>query len=108
MRLDLMSFQIHLRFEDHKFLLQTFWVQAEKVVALKMILKGLIINVVLLLTVGGTTITDMATFVFVSAVSVELVVAVEALATKSTLRVSFETTLIDRAGLIIAVLLMLS
>lgn len=77
-------------------------------VTLEVVFQGLVIDVVLLLAVGGTAITDMATLVFISTVSIKLVIAVETLAAKATLWVSFKTTLVDGTGLIITILLMLS
>lgn len=73
-----------------------------------MVFQGLVIDVVLLLAVGGTTITDMATLVLISTVGVEFIIAVETLAAKATFWVSFETALVNGTGLIVAVLLVLS
>lgn len=70
-----------------------------------MVFQCLIIDVVLLLTVGGTTITDMATLMLISTVGVELIIAVETLAAKATLWVPFETALINGTGLVITILL---
>jgi hypothetical protein len=68
-------------------------------------LQSIVVDVVLLLTVGGPTVADMASLVLVSTVSVELVVAVESLPTESTLGVALEAALIDRTRFMIAMLL---
>ena len=59
-----------------------------------MALQGVIVNVVLLLAIGSASVTDVASLVFVSAVGVELIIAIEPLAAKATLRVAFEPTLV--------------
>lgn len=68
----------------------------------EVILQCVIVNIVLLLTMGGASVTDVATFVFITAMSVQLVVAVEPLTTKSTLGVSPEATLVYSSRLVIA------
>lgn len=73
-----------------------------------MVFQCLIIDVVLLLAVGGATITDMATLVLISTVCVEFIIAVETLAAEAAFWVSFETALVNGTWLIVAVLLVLS
>jgi hypothetical protein len=48
----------------------------------------------------------MATFVLFSTMRVKFVVAIEALSTEATFGMTFESTLIDRTGIIIAKLFM--
>ena len=71
-----------------------------------MAFKGIIIDIILLLSVGRTAVADMASFVFVSAVCIELVIAIESLATETTFRMSLKAALVNCTRLIISVLLM--
>jgi hypothetical protein len=65
-----------------------------------------VVHVVLLFAIAiVASIADMATLVFFSAMSVELVVSVEAPPTKAAFRMSFEPALIYIAWIIIAELL---
>ena len=75
---------------------------------LKMTLKGLIIHVVLLLAVVGSAITDMAAFMLLTAMGIQLVVTVKALSTETTLGMPFETALVDGTGLVITVFFVFS
>jgi hypothetical protein len=74
-------------------------------ILLKMILKGVVINVVLLLPTPRTAVAYVASLMTVTTVGVEFVIAVESLAAESTFGMSFETTLIQGTWHIIAVLL---
>ena len=98
----LVTLQVHLRFKNNKLFLQAFWVKASKVIFVEVVLKRGVVDIVLLLAVGRTAVTDVAPFVLITAVGVQLVVAVEALTAETTLGVSPETTLIDRSRLVIA------
>jgi hypothetical protein len=73
-----------------------------------MAFKGLVINVVLLLAVVGAAVTDMAAFMLLTTVGIQLVIAIKALPTETTLGMSFETALVDGSGLIITILFVLS
>lgn len=74
----------------------------------EMFLKGVVINVVLLLAVGGAAITNVAAFMSVTTVSVELIVTIESLTAEATLGVTPESTLINSSRLIVASFLVLS
>lgn len=108
MCLDLVTLQVHLRLENDELFFQTLFIQASEMILMKVILQCVIVNIVLLLTMGGASVTDVATFVFITAMSVQLVVAVEPLTTKSTLRVSPEATLVYSSRLVIARLFVLT
>jgi len=92
-----------LRFENHELLLQTLWIKAQEVIFLKMVFKSIIIDIILLLPVGRATITDVTSLVLISAMSIKLVISIESLTAKTTLRMSLETTLVDCTRLIISV-----
>jgi hypothetical protein len=98
---NLMCFQVHLRFENNKLLFQALWVKASEMIFCKMLLKGVVINVILLLAMGGTSITDVTAFVLITTMSVELVVAVKSLATEPTLGVPSEATLVYSSRLVV-------
>ena len=74
----------------------------------EMLLKSIVVDIVLLVSTFALAITDMASFMSVSAVSVELVFSIESLPAESTFWMSFETALIDGAWIIVSVALMLS
>jgi hypothetical protein len=97
MRFELMCLEVHLGLENHELLLQASLVQAEKMIASKVLFQRVIVNVVLRLAASAPSITDMATLVLVSAVSIQLVVAVEPYVTESAFRVALEPTLVDGA-----------
>jgi hypothetical protein len=79
------------------------------VVFAKVHLKGIVIDVVLLLPASAVlAIADVTAFVLVSTMRVKLVVSIETLATEATFRVSLESALVDRAGVIVAELLVLA
>lgn len=100
-----MGFQVHLRLKNDKLLLQTLFVQAEEMILLKMILKGIVVDVILLLPTGRAAVAYVASLMTVTTVRVEFVIAVESLAAKSTFGVSPETALIQGSWHIITVLL---
>jgi hypothetical protein len=75
---------------------------------LEMTFKGLIVHVVLLLAVVRAPVTDMAAFMLLTAMGVQLVVTIEALSAETTLRMPFETALVDGTGLVITILFVLS
>jgi hypothetical protein len=68
----------------------------------KVLLQSVVVDIVLLLAMGGATVTDMASLVFVSTVGVELIIAIESLPTESTLGVALEATLVDSTRFMIA------
>ena len=108
MCLDLVTLQVHLRLKNDELFLQTLFIQASEMIFVEVILQCVVVNIVLLLTMGGASVTDVATFVFITAMSVQLVVAVEPLTTKATLRVSPEATLVYSSRLVIARLFVLT
>lgn len=73
----------------------------------KVVLERIIVDIVLLFATTVTSIANVAAFVLVSAVCVQLVVAVKSLSTKATFWVPLESTLVDGAWVIIAKLLVL-
>lgn len=73
-----------------------------------MTLKGLVVNVILLLAVVGTAVTDMTAFVLLTTMGVQLVITIEPLPTETALGMSFETALVDGPRPIIAVLFVFS
>lgn len=106
MSLQLMSLEIDLGFEDDKLFLQALPIGAEEVVLFEMLLQRVVVHIVLLLPAGISSVTDMTSFMLVSAMGVKLIVTVESLPAKSTLRMTPEATLINCARVIIAKLLM--
>lgn len=108
MALKLMGFQIHLRLENNKFGIKTLLVEAEEVILLKVVLKCIVVDIVLLLPMARPSIADMAALVPVTAVGVELIVPVESLTTKPTFRMASESTLINGSRNVISILLMLA
>lgn len=103
-----MSLEIHFRIEHNELLLETFPVWARKVVFLKVLLKRVVVDIILLLSAAFSAVTDMATLVFIPAMCVKLVVSVEALTTEAALRMTLETTLVDSPRIVVAELLVLS
>lgn len=107
MRFDLMSLEVHLRIKYNKFLLQTFSVWTHEMVFPEVLLERIVVHKVLLLPAPITAVANVAAFVLISTMCVQLIVSVEALATETAFRVSLEATLIDRARVIVTELLML-
>jgi hypothetical protein len=107
MGLDLMCFEVHLRVEDHEFLLETLPVRTQEVVFAKVHFERVVVDVVLLLPAALPSVANVAALVLVSTVSVQLVVSVEALPTEATFRVSSKTTLVFCARVVVAKLLVL-
>ena len=108
MGFDLVGFQIHLRFENNELLFQTFLVKTDEVILREMLLKSVVINVILLLAVGRASVTDVAAFMFIAAVGVQLIITVESLATETALRVTPEATLIYSARFVVTRLFVFS
>jgi hypothetical protein len=106
MCLDLMRFDVHFRVKDHKFLLQALPIWTQKVVFLEVNLERVIVDKVLLLSAAITPVADVAAFVFVSAMCVQFVISIEALSAETAFWMSLEATLIDRARVVVAKLLM--
>lgn len=51
MTLQLMTFEVHLRFEDDKLLVKTLFIKAEEVIFLEVILESVVVDVILLLLI---------------------------------------------------------
>jgi len=98
---NLVGLQVHLRLENDELFLQAFLVKANEMILLEVALKSVVVNVVLLLAVGRASVTDVAAFMFITAVSVQLIIAVESLTAEATFGMSLETTLIYGSRLII-------
>jgi hypothetical protein len=99
--LDLMSLQIHLRVENHEFLFQAFSIGAKEVVFAEVYLESIVVNKVLLLSPFISPVTYVTSLMLVSAMGIQLIVAIEALSTKATFWVSLETTLVDSSGVVV-------
>jgi len=106
MYLQLVSLVIDFGFEDNEFLFEAVAIGAEEVVISEVLLERAVVYVILLLPTSVSPVTNVTSFMFVSAMRVQLVVTVEPLSAKSTLRMTPETTLISCAWIIIAELLM--
>lgn len=102
-----MSLKIHLGIEDNKLLLQAFSVWAHEMVFPKMLFERVVVDVILLLSAAISAIANVATLVLVSAMCVQLIVSIEALATETTFWMSLKPALIDSARVIVAELLVL-
>jgi hypothetical protein len=105
---ELVGFEIYLRVEDDKLLVETVPLGAEEVVLSEVKLEGVVVNEVLLLAALISAIADVASLVLVATVRVELVVTVESLSTKPTLGVALEPALVDGPGVVVTELLVLA
>jgi hypothetical protein len=65
-----MSLEIHFRIKHNELLLEALSVWARKVIFLKVQLKRIIVDVILLLSAAFSAVTDMATLVLVPAMCV--------------------------------------
>ena len=73
----------------------------------KMYFERIIVDVVLLLpTPAVATVAYVATFVFVPAMCIKLIVSIEAFPAEATFRMTLEPALVDRTGVVVAKLLM--
>lgn len=103
-----MCFEIHLRIEDDKLLLQTFLIRAHEVVLPKVDLECVVVEVVLRLSSAISSVADVTAFVLVATMREQFIVTVETLSAETTLRVALETTLIYRARVVVSVLFVLA
>jgi hypothetical protein len=103
--LQLMRFDIHLRVENNKLLLEALSVWTQEVVFAEMYLKSVVVYIVLLLPASLTAIADVTSLVLISAMRVELVVAIKARSAESAFWVPLEPALVDGSGIVIAELL---
>jgi hypothetical protein len=65
-----MSLEIHFRIKHNELLLKALSVWARKVVFLKVQLKRIVVDIILLLSAAFSAVTDMATLVLVPAMCV--------------------------------------
>ena len=107
MNLQLMGFNIHLRVEHNKLLLEALSVRTQEVILAEMHFKRVVVYIVLLLSAPFAAIADVASFMLVSAMRVKLVVAVEACSTESAFWVPLESALVDCTGIVITEFLVL-
>ena len=70
MGLYLVRLEIHIGLEDNELFLQAFLIEAKEMISLEMILKGIVVKIVLLLTVGRAAVADVAALVSVSAMGI--------------------------------------
>lgn len=96
-----MSLEIHFRFEHDKLLLHTFTVVTEEMILLEVLFECVVVEVVVGVS-RLSTIANKATFVLHATVLIEAIVIVKSLATEATQRVTFEAGLISRAGFVVA------
>jgi hypothetical protein len=100
--LDLVSLQVHLRLENDELFFQALFIQTSEMIFMEVVLQCVVVNIVLLLTVGGASVTDVAPFVFIATVGVQLIVTIEPLTTETTFGVSLEATLVYSSRLVIS------
>lgn len=100
-----MGLQIHLRLKHDELLFQALLVQAKEVVFLEVILQRIVVDVVLLLAMSGSSIADVASLMPVTAVSIQFVISVKSLATETALWVTSETTLVNGTWDVVSVFL---
>jgi hypothetical protein len=100
MLLQLVRFQVHLRRKNNKLLVQARFLHAQKVILPIVQFQAIIVYIVLRLP--SSSIADKASFVFLSAVDVQLVIAIEPLSTEATFRMTFETALVYCSRVIIS------
>lgn len=70
MRLNLMGLEVHLGIENHELLLQALSVWTHEVVLAEMLLERVVVDIVLLLAAAFSAVTDVTSFVLVSAMCV--------------------------------------
>jgi hypothetical protein len=102
MRFELMCLEVHLGLENHKLLLQASLVEAEKMIDSKVLFQRVVVNVILRLAASAPSIADMTTLVLVSAMSIQLVIAIKPYVTESAFRVALEPTLVDGARSVVS------
>lgn len=103
-----MRLQVHLRVKYYKLLLEALTIQAREVVLAEMSLQSIVIEVVLWVLTACPSIAKMASLMLISTMSIQLIFAVEPLATKAALRMALEATLVHCARIVVAKLLMTS
>lgn len=108
MGFQLMCFEIHLRFEDHKLLIHAVLVGTKEMVLTEMLFQRIVVYVVLLLLCWIPSIANVTLLVLFPAMHIQFVIAIESLAAESTFGMTLEPTLINSAWIVIPKFLMLS
>lgn len=98
---ELVCLEVHLCVKNDKLLLHALTVRAEEVVVLEMLLESIVVPVIVRLS-RVSPVAEETALVLVSAVFVELVIVIEALAAECTQGMALETGLIYSAWLIVA------
>ena len=98
---ELVGFEIHLRLEYDKLLLETFPVIADEVVLLEMLLQCIVVDVVVWLS-RVSPVAEEAPLMLVAAMFVQLVAVVESGAAETAERMAPETRLIRRTWFVIS------
>jgi hypothetical protein len=96
-----MSFQIHLRLEDIGLVGLTLCIKTYKMCFFEMLLQHLVIQVVLHLAARISPVADVASFVFLSAMLIELIVTIESLAAKATFWMTLESALVNSSWVVV-------
>lgn len=94
MQFQLVSLEVDLVFEYHKFLFEAFGVETHKVLDLEVFLQGIVVDVVLRIPVGAAPIADVTALVTVSAVLKELVNRIEAFVAKPAVGMALKAALV--------------
>lgn len=108
MTFQLMTLQVHLRLKHNELLLQAFPVQAKEVAFLEVVFEGVIVEVVLLLAMSRSSVADVASFMSVTTMRIQLVISVEPFTTETAFWVPSETALVNGAWNVVTVLFVLA
>lgn len=99
MLLQLMGFQINLRRENDKLLIQAGLFRAQKVVLSIMLHQTIVVHIILWLP--SSPITDEAALMFLPTMNIKLIIPIESLPAEATLRVAFKAALIDGSRVVV-------
>ena len=98
----LMRLQVQFRVKDHEFLLQALAIQTREVLFTEMLLQAIVVHKVPRVVATSPAIADMTSLVPVTAMRIQLVIAVKPLPTEPTLWMTFEAALIYGARVVVA------
>ena len=98
---ELMSLEIHIRFEDDEFLVQTFPVGADEVVPLEVNLQSVVVQIIMRLP-RVPSVAEEATLVFVTTMFKQLVIVVKPLAAEAAQWVAVESGRVTGAVISVA------
>lgn len=101
MLFDLVSFQVHGGIEDDELLLHALGVGAWKVIPVEVLLQRVVVNKVSRVVSTGMPVAQVAALVSISTVSEQLILAIESLSAKATLRMTLKTTLVDSSWVVV-------